>query len=36
MELIIIYLIAFEVAMALVSHEYVPTPLALWHWLCAP
>lgn len=36
MELIIIYLIAFEVAMALVSHEYVPTPLALWHWLHAP
>lgn len=32
MELIIIYLIAFEVAMALVSHEYVPTPLAVWHW----
>ncbi|PKI84715.1 hypothetical protein MVES_001251 [Malassezia vespertilionis] len=30
MELIIIYLIAFEVGMALVSHEYVPTPLALW------
>jgi len=33
MELIIIYLIAFEVGMALVSHEYVPTPLALWHAL---
>lgn len=33
MELIIIYLIAFEVAMALVSHEYIPTPLTMWHWL---
>ncbi|WFD19287.1 hypothetical protein MCAP1_001512 [Malassezia caprae] len=33
MELIIIYLIAFEVGMALVSHEYVPTPLAVWHAL---
>ncbi|WFD27040.1 hypothetical protein MNAN1_002034 [Malassezia nana] len=32
MELIIIYLIAFEVGMALVSHEYVPTPLAVWRW----
>lgn len=33
MELIIIYLIAFEVGMALVSHEYIPTPLAVWHAL---
>lgn len=33
MELIIIYLIAFEVGMALVSHEYVPTPIALWQWV---
>lgn len=33
MELIIIYLIAFEVGMALVSHEYVPTPQTFWQWL---
>lgn len=33
MELIIIYLITFEVCMALVSHEYVPTPLAIYHFL---
>ena len=33
MELIIIYLIAFEVGMALVSHEYIPTPLAVWQAL---
>lgn len=36
MELIIIYLIAFEVGMALVSHEYIPTPLAMWHWWTSP
>jgi len=26
-------LIAFEVGMALVSHEYVPTPQTFWQWL---
>ncbi|UZJ57428.1 hypothetical protein CBS101457_006748 [Exobasidium rhododendri] len=31
MELIIIYLIAFEVCIALISHEYVPSPMRLWH-----
>ncbi|WFD30052.1 hypothetical protein MSPP1_001066 [Malassezia sp. CBS 17886] len=33
MELIIIYLIAFEAGMTLVSHEYVPTPVAMWQSL---
>ena len=35
MELIIIYLIAFEVGMALVTHEYLPTPLAVWRLIVA-
>ena len=35
MELIIIYLIAFEVGMALVTHEYLPTPLAVWRIIAA-
>ena len=35
MELIIIYLIAFEVGMALVTHEYLPTPLAVWRLIAA-
>ena len=31
MELIIIYLIAFEAGLALISHDYVPSPVAIWH-----
>ncbi|PWN93306.1 hypothetical protein FA10DRAFT_277156 [Acaromyces ingoldii] len=30
MELIIIYLIAFEVCLALISHEYIPSPGSVW------
>lgn len=31
MELIIIYLIAFEVCLALISHEYIPSPERIWN-----
>lgn len=31
MELIIIYLIAFEVCLALISHEYIPSPERVWN-----
>ena len=30
MELIIIYLIAFEATLAVISHDYVPTPKRIW------
>lgn len=30
---IIIYLIAFEVCLALISHEYVPSPKRIWNLL---
>ncbi|WFC97565.1 hypothetical protein MYAM1_000280 [Malassezia yamatoensis] len=33
MELIIIYLIAFEVVMAMLNHDYIPTPLAIWQYM---
>lgn len=33
MELIIIYLIAFEVCLALISHEYIPSPERVWDLL---
>ena len=31
MELIIIYLISVEAALALISHNYLPSPAAVWH-----
>lgn len=33
MELIIIYLIAFEATLAVISHDYVPTPKRIWRLL---
>lgn len=33
LELVIIYLIAFETSVTMMSHEYIPTPIRLWRWL---